>query len=558
MSLAGAGARLERRWALVGACAAIAAALAAIWLALGPPTPDLAAQVYRADLFADHGFTAWENQWFGGHHVLGYSLVFPELGAWIGARSVGALTAVLEAALFAWLLSDWDARRARAPALWFAVGTVGELMIGRITFALGTAIGIAALIALQRKKTAPAVILGALCAATSPVAGLFLVMAAAAIALAGSRETHEAVAPLAGSRETHEAVAPLARRRAIRAALAPLAVAAAALAVDVVLAVAFPEGGAEPFSTNAALVVVAIAVGVYFVVAPQLRVVRYGALLYALGTVAAYALPTAMGSNATRPAALLAGPIVLAAARTRRAIVLAVLVAPLALYQVWGPVREVRKGIGDPSVHAAYYQPVIAFLKAHDDRPARLEVPFTRAHWESVFLARVIPLARGWEGQLDVKYDRLFHYGVLTARAYDRWLGQLGVRWVAVPDVPLDPSGTPEAALIAGGLPFLALRERTRHWAIYEVTDARPLASGPGRLVALGSTSFSIVAYQPGTITVKVRFTPYWALVEGAGCVQRTADGFTSIRADHPGPLRVSVHFSFGRIDATSPRCRGS
>ena len=71
MSLAGAGARLERRWALVGACAAIAAARAAIWLALGPPTPDLAAQVYRADLFADHGFTAWENQWFGGHHVLG-------------------------------------------------------------------------------------------------------------------------------------------------------------------------------------------------------------------------------------------------------------------------------------------------------------------------------------------------------------------------------------------------------------------------------------------------------------------------------------------------------
>jgi hypothetical protein len=74
----------------------------------------------------------------------------------------------------------------------------------------------------------------------------------------------------------------------------------------------------------------------------------------------------------------------------------------------------------------------------------------------------------------------------------------------------------------------------------------------------LGSTSFSILAYQPGTITVKVRFTPYWALVEGAGCVQRTADGFTSVRADHPGPLRVAVEFSLGRIDATSPRCRGS
>ena len=57
----------------------LAAALALAWLALAPATPDLAAQVYRAGLFEREGYTLYDLYWYGGHHMPGYSLLFPPL-----------------------------------------------------------------------------------------------------------------------------------------------------------------------------------------------------------------------------------------------------------------------------------------------------------------------------------------------------------------------------------------------------------------------------------------------------------------------------------------------
>ena len=56
----------------------------AVWLAVDPRTPDLAAQVYRANLFAEVGWTVWDGRWYGGHDIPGYSLVFPPLAALVG------------------------------------------------------------------------------------------------------------------------------------------------------------------------------------------------------------------------------------------------------------------------------------------------------------------------------------------------------------------------------------------------------------------------------------------------------------------------------------------
>src|ERR1700736_6526728 len=79
----------------------VAGSLSALWLALGPRTPDLAAQAYRSALFLRDGFMVWDNQWYAGHHVPGYSLLFPPLAAVGGPRLVGALAAVASAVLFA-------------------------------------------------------------------------------------------------------------------------------------------------------------------------------------------------------------------------------------------------------------------------------------------------------------------------------------------------------------------------------------------------------------------------------------------------------------------------
>ncbi len=37
----------------------------------------------------------------------------------------------------------------------------------------------------------------------------------------------------------------------------------------------------------------------------------------------------------------------------------------------------------------------------------RVEVPLTRSHWEAALLAPRVSLARGWEKQLDSRFDRV-------------------------------------------------------------------------------------------------------------------------------------------------------
>src|SRR6185436_17991682 len=76
---------------------ALAAAAYLVW---APATADMAAHTYRAWLFAHEGLTVWNAQWYGGHHVLGYSLLFAPLAVWPGPEWVGGLAAVAAVALF--------------------------------------------------------------------------------------------------------------------------------------------------------------------------------------------------------------------------------------------------------------------------------------------------------------------------------------------------------------------------------------------------------------------------------------------------------------------------
>src|SRR5687767_11794053 len=131
----------------------------------------MAAHVFRSELWEREGFTVWNAHWYGGHHVPGYSLLFPPLGAWLGPRAAGALAAVAAVWLFTRLTGDTAAR-------WlFAAGVASNVVVGRMPFTLGVALGVAAWWAAERERRAAA---GALAAATtlaSPVAGIFLVLA---------------------------------------------------------------------------------------------------------------------------------------------------------------------------------------------------------------------------------------------------------------------------------------------------------------------------------------------------------------------------------------------
>jgi len=228
---------------------------------------------------------------------------------------------------------------------------------------------------------------------------------------------------------------------------------------------------------------------------------------------------------------------------------------PLVYWQWTAAVRDVAHSEDDPSVHASYYQPLLNFLSTHDDRPMRVEIPFTRLHWEAARVAPDYPLARGWERQLDRKYNTLFYRGLLTADEYHAWLDSLGVRFVALPDVELDRSAQREAQLIRSGLPFLRPVWRSAHWRVWEVRGARPIVEGPARVTDIEGNRIELNASAAGVVTVRMRFTPYWKVVQGQGCVEKTADGWTRIVVAGAGPIRVEPRFAPARVHASSPRC---
>lgn len=512
--------------------AILAAALAAAYLIWSPVSVDLAVHLFRAKLFKAEGFGIWDDWWYAGHHTPGYSVLFPPVADLLGPQLAAAIAVVGTAALLEPLARRRYGQDAWLGALWFALGAAADLYSGRLTFAFGLLPAVAAVLALSHGRRWLA---GALCVVTalaSPVAALFTALAG--LAYAGGR------------------LVARGRPRA-RGITTGIALALASLAPIAVLAVLFPEGGTEPFAFSALWPILVIAALLLVTLPREARTLRAGVVLYAAGCVIAYAVPTPVGGNAVRLGALVAGPLAALVLWPRRVSVLAVAFLPLLYLQTQGAVRDVTE-IDASATTAAYYRPLLGYLSRQPAPPFRLEIPFTAGHWEAYRVAPDFPLARGWERQLDVKDNALFYNGTLTASSYEQWLHRLAVRFVAVADTGLDYSARDEVALIDRGLPYLRLVWRSRHWRVYAVAHPTPIVHG-ATLGALGPDSLTIDASRPGRVSVRVRFTPYWALSGAPGCVAPDGD-FTRLSLRRAGEVRLVIRFALDRIGARSPRCR--
>src|SRR4051794_4084507 len=165
------------------------------YLVLRPATADMAAHAYRAWLFQHQGLTVWNAQWYGGHHVLGYSLLFAPLAVAIGPAYLGVLSAIAAVAVFTPLArASAPSPAAGAAAAWlFTAGVLSNVAIGRMPFLLGIALGVGAW---WTARSGRRVLSGALGLATmlaSPVAGAFLLLGAFAKLLADGRGSLRAV-----------------------------------------------------------------------------------------------------------------------------------------------------------------------------------------------------------------------------------------------------------------------------------------------------------------------------------------------------------------------------
>jgi hypothetical protein len=489
------------------------------YLIAQPATADMAAHSYRTWLFQHEGLTVWNAQWYGGHHVLGYSLLFAPLAAAIGPAMVGVLSAIVAVALFSPLArAAAPSVTAGAVASWlFTAGVLSNVAIGRMPFLLGIACGVAAWAAARAQRRVLSGVLGLATMLASPVAGVFVMLGAAAKLAADGPKAIRTVAWLG----------------------------IPTLAGGVALYLLFPEGGTDRFAATAFWPMLVLSAAGVALLAPGRRTLWAGGLLYLAMLVGAFVVPSPFGQNALR-LGVLAGPSMLALAHRRRVPVLALAVVGVGLlYLQWLPaVRAVAEAHGDPSTRLAFQAEARDFLSAHAKPGERVEVPMTMNHWEAADLAKVVPLARGWERQLDQKANPIFYDGEqLTASKYHDWLRENAVKYVALPAARLDYSAQQEAVVLERGAKFLKLVYDSPRWRIWEVAGTDPPASNGASLLAVGPNWF-MVDVKKSTV-VRYRYTPYWVTTNA--CVERAAGGWTRVQADEPGVVVVQARFGLER-----------
>jgi hypothetical protein len=513
----------------------VAAAVALAWAIWQPPVRDLAAHLFRIEQFEATGPHLWNNFWYGGHVTPGYSALFPPVAAAIGIGATGMLSAMLAAGCFAALLHRFAGPAAWPGALWFAAATGTDLFTGRLAFAMGIALGLAACLAAQRDRAVLAAVLGVATGATSPVAATFVALAGVALLVAG------------GS-----------RRNGIALTAAP------ALTV-LVLNLAFPVQGDARFGPVTLAGAVLAGAAVWAAAGPSQPVLRAGALLYAAGCIVAFLVPTPLGGTAGRLAALVAGPLVLTLLLARRvplrtpAMAAAALGVAVALAWQWGPVRrdlhDATAAAYAPSTREAFHAPLVEEIRRRSPEPVRVEIPLTATHYEALWVARDVPIARGWLRQVDRARNALFYDGDLTSARYERWLRDNGIAWVALPAAPLDGSAREEAAIIRARPPYLTPVWSSPEWALFWVEGSPGLVSGPGRVVRLDDDALLLQADRAGSLHVRVRHSRYWRVVAGDACVGRAPEGWLAVEVARPGRVELATRLGSPRRLGGQPQC---
>jgi hypothetical protein len=506
-------------------CTGLAAVLASLLAWLAPRGGDLAAHEYQRWLFLAHGLTLWDNYWYAGRYAfVGYSVLYYPLSALLGLWLLAVLTVAVSAAAFALIVEREWGSTARWGGRAFALVWPGVVLAGQLPFALGAALALLSVLALQfgRRWTGAALIV--LTLAASPIAFVLL-----AVVLAG----------MAAGRRTGR-----------RHLLVPALAFAVATAAELVVMRLFPAGTLE-FPVIELVEALAFCAGLLALTwgVERSQGLRGVAVVYLLAVIAAYAIPSGLGHDITRLRQL-ALPVALIAAALRRwrPLPLAlVLVACAAAWNILPLAGTWIRSAHDRSSRATVWTAPTAYLHEHLRPGYRVEAVDTSEHWPALYLARAgIPVVRGWFRQDDHPVASLL-YRPYTAPEYVAWLRHLGVAYVVLTDAPQDFTSRREAALVRSGRAGLRRVFRTSFVSVYAVPRPQAIVTGPGRptVVAFRESDLDIRLTRGGAYRVAVRWSPYWHA--STGCLTRSQDGMLRLRSPRAATVRIAFD-----IDASS------
>ena len=517
---------------------ALAATLAALLLWATPPGIDWAAHAYQRTFLIQHGFAMWNNFWYAGRYsFVTYSILYYPLAALLGIRVLALASIATAAFAFSIVVFRQWGSVSRLSSRSFAVLWVGIIGAAAFPFALATSFALFALWALQEHRRGRFALCAALTLAASPLGFAFLVVVLAGVVLA---------------------------RRSVRDARVQIAAVVACGLAELVLYRLFGDGGRFPYGLLQ--LAPSLVFGVLGLIVtrgvPQARLLRGMFWIYLVVCIAAYLIPSSVGSNLER-LRYVAVPVALIAVALRGWRPLWLIVPALTLAVVWNvtPIWSTfARASTDPEAARAYWQPSIHYLKQHLSPSYRVEVVDTAEHWPAAYLPDAgIPIVRGWYRQSDFPQNEVLYDGKLAAKTYEAWLRRMAVRFVLVTDAPVDYSSRDEAALVRSGHTSLVLVKRLPHVAIYELPKPTPIVTGPEPATVLWLWPQGLVAAVrvPGTYRVRVRWSPYWR--SSNGCVSKTSDGMTQITTHERGLIAlrfgVSVKRGLETLAGSIPAC---
>ncbi len=529
-------ARVARAAASPLGAALVAGLITTAVVLFGPPGGDEAAHLYLTQSWRDHGWELWDNFWYSGRYAqVNYSLLFYPLAALLGWGTVVVGSCAGAAAAFAALVRRRWPTLATGPAVAFAILVPLGALAGTYPFLLGMATALGTIVALDRGRRGVALAGVVVTALAHPLALAFLlvVLGAVAVATRGWWRTRANLVLAAGTAVTAGAQALLLR--------------------------GFSTGGATyPFDARDAIAVAGFCTAGLLLTRglPDQRLLRAVFVGYAVLAAAAFAVSSPLGGNAERLIMLMGAPLLLLPLAARgfrpRGLTAACLVGVL-MWQTFPAVAGWRTASESRAQDKTFWYPVIAWTEAHQSPDYRVQVVATADNWEAYYLARRdVPLARGWFRQDDFPANAVL-YEELTAKRYASWLRRTGVRYVFLPDDPLDYSATNEAELLRSGASGLDEIAHIGGWTVFELPRPTPIATPADGIsvLALTSSAVTLRVAEPGVYRLRLRYTPYWRVESGTACAAPREPWGTDLRVTEAGVVRLSFEVRLGTfVDA--------